>query len=393
MAGHRVRVDLPHRITVTPAEPTGHRLALGLDWGVNTLLTGTIGRLTEHGRVVTDGRALRYDATPISAKLHRLRGHREHLAARRDRYTALLSGLPATDPRTAKLQALLARTSGEHDRVCARIRHLNKTLAWSAARWAVDQATAVQATVVYVEDLATLQARGRRKGNARLSGQVRGTIVDAIVHLAAKAGLAVVTVPARSTSRHCPRCGTGRTELAHVMAPDRTHQRGWKWATCPRCGLSADRDHAAAKRITARGLLAQANVRTDRKTGRHTTTAVVEGNVATVRRTAPRPVTQRTAAARVAKTGPTPKRPSASKLSHRVPDRRTAPAPPTGGQRPAGQEPKNHHQQVVASGPAHDLLKPQHHRTGFHHVRATPVIPLSGDFGPGTTRPRPARNV
>ncbi|MEU8001848.1 hypothetical protein AB0B66_11855 [Catellatospora sp. NPDC049111] len=204
MIGHRVRVDLPHRITVTAAKPTGHRVALGLDWGVNTLLTGTVGRLSEQGRVVTDGRALRYDATAISAKLHRLRGHREHLATKRTHYTALLAGLAATDSRTAKLQALAVRTSTEHDRVCTRIRQLNKTLAWSAARWAVDQATALHTTVVYIEDLATLQARGRRKGNARLSGQVRGTVIDAIVHLAAKAGLAVVTVPARGFPAAAP---------------------------------------------------------------------------------------------------------------------------------------------------------------------------------------------
>ncbi|MEU8001197.1 transposase [Catellatospora sp. NPDC049111] len=393
VVGHRVRIDLPHRITITAAKPTGHAVALGLDWGCNTLLTGAVGRLTAQGKVVTDGRALRYDATPVSAKLHRLRGHREHLAARHGRYTTLLSGLAATDPRAAKLQALVARVGGEHERVCARIRHLNKTLAWSAARWAVDQATALQATVIYVEDLGSLEVRGRRKGNSRLSGQVRSVVIDAVTHLAAKVGLAVVTVPSRGTSRYCPRCGTGRTELAHVKAPDRTRQRGWKWAICPGCGLSADRDHAAAMRIVARGLLAQHCVRTDRKTGRHTTTTVVEGNVATVRRRALGPVTSRTATARVGKTGPTSKRPSASKLSHRVPDRRTAPAPPAGGQRPAGQEPKNHHPKVAASGPAHDSLKPQHHRTGFHHVRATPVIPLRGDFGPGTTRPRRIRNV
>lgn len=387
LARHRVRVDLPHRTPVGRAATSGHRVALGVDWGINTLLTGALGRLTETGRVVTDGRMLRYDATPVSAKLHRLRGHREHLAAKQAHHTLLAVGLPDTDERAARLRALAERAGTEHERVCSRIRHLNKSLAWSAARWAVDQAVALHASVVYLEDLSTLQARGRRKGNARLSGQVRGTVVDAIIHLAAKAGLAVVTVPARGTSRYCPRCGSGRTELAHVPAPDRPHVRGWKWAVCARCGLSTDRDHAAAMRITARGLLAQDQVRTDRTTGRHTTTKAVEGDVAIVRRPtrpAPRQLTMRGP-----KTGPTPKRPPTSKLSRRVPDRRTVPAPPTGGQRPAGQEPKNHHPAVAASGPAHDPLKPQHHRTGFHHVHATPVISLTGDFGPGTTRPRP----
>ncbi|MEU8001786.1 zinc ribbon domain-containing protein [Catellatospora sp. NPDC049111] len=383
ITAHRVRVDLPHRVPVAPAPARGHRVALGLDWGVNTLLTGTVGRLTDTGRVVTDGRMLRYDATAISAKLHRLRRHRERLAAKRDHHTALTAGLPDGGPRAGHLTALAARAAAEHERVCARIRHLNKTLAWSAGRWTVDQAQALHAGVVYVEDLATLQAHGRRKGNARLSGQVRGQVIDAIVHLAAKAGIAVVTVPARGTSRYCPRCGQGRTELTHTPAPDRPGERGWKWAICPGCNLSTDRDHAASMRITARGLLAQHHVRTDRTTGRHHITNVVEGDVATVRR----PTT--TVTTRGSKTRPTPKQHSVSRLSHRVPDRRTAPAPPSGGQRPAGQAPKNHHRTVAASGPAHDHLKPQHLRTGFHHVRATPVITLTGDYGPGTTRPRP----
>ena len=40
--------------------------------------------------------------------------------------------------------------------------------------------------------LATLEARGRRKGNARLSGQVRGLVVEAIRHLAANWNFALI---------------------------------------------------------------------------------------------------------------------------------------------------------------------------------------------------------
>jgi hypothetical protein len=43
-------------------------------------------------RVVTDGRMLRFDATGVSAKLHRLRGNRERVATRRERYARLLDG-------------------------------------------------------------------------------------------------------------------------------------------------------------------------------------------------------------------------------------------------------------------------------------------------------------
>jgi hypothetical protein len=434
VAGHRLRVDLPFTTPLPVAPAVGHRIGLGLDWGVNTLLTGTVARLTgppgegqtggpngvraggpnsgcAGGRVVSDGRMLRYDASAISAKLHRLRAHRERLAAKRDRYAALLSGLSAPYLQWADLHHRHARAAAAHERICARIRRLNHALAWSAARWAVDQATATGCGVIYLEDLATLEARGHRKGNARLSGQVRGMVVAAIRHLAAKAGIAVVTVAARGTSKYCPRCGTGTSVLQHVAAPDRPTRPGWKWARCS-CGLSADRDWAAAERIVARGLLGQAHTRTDRTTGQRTITVVVEGNVARAHR--PRAETRRIR--RANRTGrdpytrpgptprknrPTPQRPGRSaqgvrgeaglsQTFRRMPEWRTVPAPIAVGQRPAGHEPQtNHPTRAAWSGRARDFQ----HRTGFHRARATPVLRLSADYGPRTGTTTPTRNV
>ncbi|TMR93662.1 hypothetical protein [Nonomuraea basaltis] len=143
----KVRIDLPFQTPIPSAPATGHTVALGLDWGVNTLLTGTIARLRDarlgEGRVCTDGRMLRYDATAISAKLHRLRGQREHLATKRDHCAALLSGLDAAtaddacdaaataptavdtpdagDVRRAALERGHRVLAVEHERVCARI--------------------------------------------------------------------------------------------------------------------------------------------------------------------------------------------------------------------------------------------------------------------------------
>jgi hypothetical protein len=407
----RVRVDLPWRIPAASMPRDGHAVALGLDWGVNTLLTGTVGKLADTptgSRVVTDGRVLRFDATGISAKLQRLRGNRERVAARRDRYARLLEGLPAPDPSGQRvlLQAKLAVLAAEHQHICDRIRRLNHALAWAAARWAGDQAHSLGASVIYLEDLTTLEARGRRTGNARLSGQVRGTVLAAVRHLAAKAEITTVTIPARGTSKLCPRCGK---PLCHTPAPDRTRERGWRWAVCPGCGLAGDRDHAAAERIVARGLLGQSHVQTDPKTGHYSTVTTVDGNVArarrpkrssTVARRAGRaPVMRRPvgATARVGERRPIANRPP-SQPSRRVPDRRAVPAPatPVAGKRPAGQAPQTLHRQAVAgSGPARDLLcclgppRPGN-RWGFHrNVTATPVLRL-GDFGPATTRPRPS---
>ncbi|WP_433429586.1 zinc ribbon domain-containing protein [Nonomuraea sp. CA-141351] len=411
----RVRVDLPFQTPIGFAPATGHATGMGFDWGLNTLLTGVTGRLTDGGRVISDGRPLTYDATAISAKLHRLQAEREHLAARQRHQDKLLSGMAVTDPRPLELMRAYESTGVEHDRLCARIRNLNHAPAWSAARWAVDQAIAAAATVIYLEDLATLEARGRRgRANARLSGQVRGQIIEAIRHLAAKHTIAVATVPARGTSKYCPRCGNGTSLLRHCPAPDRLTERGWAWAYCPACGLSCDRDWAAAERILARGLLGQNATRTHRATGARTIGKVVEGNVARARRTRkptraarrarrtrtdlhPRPEARdrsknRPTLKRLARTTNNPVSNTVNNLSDdamtssRVPDRRTVPAPfpPGNGQRPAGQAPQATHPPAGRTGLARD----SQHRTGFHRVAATPVLSL-GEYRDGPTRPRP----
>ncbi|MEV6592647.1 transposase [Streptomyces acidicola] len=451
----RIAVDLPHSRPTPATTASGHRVAVGFDWGVNTLLTGTAGRLSGQGeavRVVTDGRPLIFDATTVSAKLHRLRGHREHLAAKRDHYHQLADGLGAPHLAWGELLDKVAVLEVEHQRVRARIRHLNQALAWSAARWAVDQTTALGATVIYLEDLATLEARGRRRGNARLSGQVRGTVAEAIRHLAAKAGISVVTVPARGTSAQCPAC---LNPLGHHPAPDRLAERGWAWAHCTRCGLSLDRDHAAARRIVARGLLAQAHTVTERATGIRTIRTTVEGTVRWVRR--PRKTTRRLRRARQAaiaparprgpkttpgKGGPTPSRPAdthrrrapratgqpatdpalaatvAVKTSRRMPDVRTVPATTPQGvvQRPAGHDTKT--PALPGPVPGHGVpasprtetpptwrrrlsrgtCRRRTHaaeRTGFHHLHATGVHTLTPRFGPHRdgTRSRRARKA
>ena len=145
--------------------------------------------------------------------------------------------------------------------MCDRIRHLNKALAWSAARWLVDHAIAAGATVIYLEDLATLRApvAAHAASTAGCLAQVRGIVFTAIGHLAAKAGIAVVTVPARGTSSGCPRCGE---PIRHIKAPDRA-VAGYRWTICS-CGVSMDRDHAASQRIAGRGLANQTAARRNR---------------------------------------------------------------------------------------------------------------------------------
>ncbi|MBM0228767.1 MULTISPECIES: hypothetical protein [Micromonospora] len=51
----KVRVDLPCQTPHTPPPVDGHTRALGVDWGVNTLLTATVADLDRDGSVVVQG--------------------------------------------------------------------------------------------------------------------------------------------------------------------------------------------------------------------------------------------------------------------------------------------------------------------------------------------------
>ena len=385
----KVRVDLPWQVPHTAPALVGHTRALGVDWGVNTLLTATVADLDTHGGVSTHGRVLRFDATGVAAKLVRLRRTRERLKTKIGHLARLCEGRPQTAGSDPGLFAKLGRLHVEHDAVCARIRHLNNALAWSAARWLVDHATCTAATAIYVEDLNTLEGRTRSRSlNRRLSGAVRGSVFTAIEHLAAKAGIAVVAVPARGTSSGCPRCGGA---VKHVKAPDRP-ATGYRWSICD-CGMSADRDHAAAQRIAARGLANQSKARRDRR-GKAT---IGQADDVPVRqrprmptsdtlRAASRPLRDRR------KSGPTVKqtRRAATKTSHLLPSRRQVPAPAvpitTTGQRPAGRTPQATHQDRQVPHTVSTTSPRYPHRVygavlgrGFHrHVHATPVTHRCG---------------
>jgi hypothetical protein len=376
--GGRVRVDLPFTRRAPLAQVKGHRRALGLDRGYNTLLTATIGRLGEdrrgRTRVITDGRPFFFDATGVSAKLLRLRTLREKVRTRLEHYDRLLTNRP--DP---VLDCKRETLAVEHERICARIRNLNKSLAWAAARWTVDHALTNRCTAIYIEDLTSMETRGLgRSMNRRLGAHVRGLVFDALHHLAAVEGIAVITVPARGTSAGCPQCGRHTTEAVtatrkagkplprpgfrHVKSPDRPTTSGHKWSVCA-CGLSTDRDHAAAERIVARGLLGQAHTRRHRTTGRIRTTEIVDDPVR-------RLPTKTCRDCRV---------PAGSTTTPPTPSRRETPAPaPHGaGQRPAGRTPQTHTMiagQVPTTNLRRRRTRARRSARGFHqHVSATPT--------------------
>jgi hypothetical protein len=216
-----------------------------------------------------------------------------------------------------------------------------------------------------------------------------------------------------------------------------------------------DRDHAAARRIVSRGLLAQTHTAAEPATGIRTIRTVVEGTVRSVCR--PKRTTRglrrarRQAAAPPRPPGPkttpgktrlTPSRPTqppvrralratgqpaqapapvqglAVKTSHRMPDVRTVPAttPTRVVQRPAGHDTQAPipHGPVPGHGVPAPGNRPEDHlptgyrarlsrgtcrrrtraaeRTGFHHAHATEVHTLTPRFGPHHgDRTRPRR--
>ncbi|MFE9653031.1 zinc ribbon domain-containing protein [Micromonospora sp. NPDC006431] len=323
-----VRADMAYTHVVPKARAAGHSVALGVDWGLNTLLSAGALRLHDSGRITALGAGGQFRAAGVLAKQHRLRRHSERLHAKADQYARLLAGRPDEQLR-AKREVL----AGEIRHVSARRQNLNDALAWAAARWTVDQAIAARATVIYLEDLRSMEAKGMGHSlNTRLSQQVRGKISDRMRHLAAEHGIAVVTVPARNTSKHCPQC---LTPLQHRKAPDRPTTPGWKWAICPNtgCGWQGDRDHGAWRRIAARGLTHQGKTVIDKTSGQMVIRSVVDTLEAAAVVT---PSTSKTSRRDRSKTGPTRHKPPRP-----APRRRRAPSPTRPHNR-AGKRPEGH---------------------------------------------------
>ncbi|MDT0546534.1 zinc ribbon domain-containing protein [Streptomyces lonegramiae] len=284
------------------------------------------------------------DAVIHLPTLYRLRRHSEHLHARTDHYTRL------ADPALEDKQAVLAQ---EIRCVSERRSNLNDALAWSAARWTVDQAIAVRATVIYLEDLRSMEAGGMgRTHNTRMSQTVRGQITDRMRHVAAESGIAVVTVPPRNTSKHCPGC---LTPLRHRKAPDRPTVNGWKWAVCPNpeCGWQGDRDQGAWRRIAARGLAHQTKTVVDKTSGIMVIRKVVDKLEAKAVVTAEPKASRKDRS----KTGPTRPR-----TNRPAPRRRGVPSPtrPCG---PAGKRPEGH-----ASTGRTRLPRAAHRHQGVHTI-------------------------
>ncbi|MGW0824897.1 hypothetical protein [Streptomyces sp. NPDC002845] len=228
LRGGRLRLDLAHTSAAPRTRRDGDLRAVAFDYGLNTLLTG--GTLTLTGGVQptvhTDTRPVFFFRPDgVLAKAERLRVQAEQLWAKAAHLQTLIAGQAGQgrrpDPLTA---AKLAVLRAEHARVSRKRGRLNEQLAKAAAHFMVGHARAAKASVIYLEDLRDMEARGKgRTLNTRLSQSVRGQIVAHTRHQAARYGIAVVIVPARGTSKHCPKC---LSVFRHRTAPTAPHRAG-----------------------------------------------------------------------------------------------------------------------------------------------------------------------
>lgn len=90
--GGKVRADLAYTHPVPKPARCGHTVAIGVDWGLNTLLSAGAARLHADGTITALGAGAQYRANGVLAKQHRLRRHGERLHAKADQYQRLTDG-------------------------------------------------------------------------------------------------------------------------------------------------------------------------------------------------------------------------------------------------------------------------------------------------------------
>lgn len=288
------------RCAATEAVPTGDlssaTVAVGVDWSPSALGAAAIATDTGDG-LVSDFRGYTYDDRGLGIKLARLQTEGQFLHRKAARLRQLAENAP---PQVrSELEAKIAVLDENRTAVGAKRRKINRELAFHFARQVTDYAVAADATMIAVEDLATLEPRGRgRVNNNRAAQSARRKAADALAHTAARVGVVAVTVPAKGSSAWCPGCNE---ELARP--------KGYHDAWCESCRLGGNRDRVAGVNLAKRALLGRgAAVRT--RAGR-----------LEIRTTEHAPVRRCRD-----KTGPTPGRPRHRRVRHSVP----APTPAEG---------------------------------------------------------------
>lgn len=170
--GGRVHADVAFTHAVPAASRTGHSVALGVDWGLNTLLSAGAVRRHADGRISALGSGAMFRAAGVMARQHRLRRQGEHLHVKTDAYQWLIAGHPGHA--LVGKQAVLA---AERRHVTDRRSHLNDALPRAARRY-----QGVRTTTVHTIGSSTPTTRRDRPRH-----RPRGAALGAGFHLHAHA--------------------------------------------------------------------------------------------------------------------------------------------------------------------------------------------------------------
>lgn len=265
---------------IVPAgDPAAATVAVGVDWSPSTL--GAAALVTEDpDGLSSDFQGWAYDDRGLGVKLARLQAEGQRLHRKSARLTRLAETAPPEV--RAQLEAKIAIIEGHRTAVGAKRGKINRELAFHFARQVTDYAIEAGAQIIAVEDLTTLEPRGRgRVNNNRAAQSARRQAITALTHTAAGAAVTVVSVPARGSSARCPGCDES------LSRPD-----GYHSAWCSHCKLGGNRDQVAAVNLAKRALLGKA--KTTRRHGRSPAVRVAEHAPVRLCRD---------------KTGPTPRRP------------------------------------------------------------------------------------
>ena len=197
---------LPVRTSAAPTASGGHPTVIGVDLGIVRLATAA----TPNGVRVWPGKAVR--------------ARREHFASLRRRY--------GQHRRVNRIRAMRGRES----RWMGDLNH-------KISAELVEIASRHPDPVIALERLDGIRYRlhGSRRFNRMVSSWTFRDLVDKIRYKAERAGVRVVFVDPRNTSRTCPRCG-------HATRANRPTQADFR---CVACGYRGMADAVAALNIAA----------------------------------------------------------------------------------------------------------------------------------------------